>query len=127
VEQNSADEAKNSEIQRVVMDYLAGKVNSSRDFETKTGISHAMYGRYIEMKSIMTLDKMEQIFSSFPELKVSVGKHLGIITEEKHTPATKSDEAGVIDVLERTVGILRDENMKLLNIVELALKRGGAD
>jgi hypothetical protein len=76
VEQTPAEGSKQSEIQRIVMDYLGGMVDSSRDFEEKTGISHAMFGRYKDMKTAMPLDKMEHIFSKFPGLQELVVRHL---------------------------------------------------
>lgn len=51
----------------------------------------------------------------------------GDMWNEKHTAATNSDEAAVKQEMERTITILREENMRLLGIVELAIKRGGSD
>lgn len=128
------EEDKHSEIQRKVMDYLAGQVKSTRDFEDKTGISHAMYGRYKDMKSSMTLDKLEKIFSNFPEVKLIVADYLGVFTEEiqeKGTAATKDNDAAVyrdrlVDFMYETITKLRADNSQLLNIIELAL-RGGSN
>lgn len=75
------------------MDYLGGIVNSSREFEEKTGISHAMFGRYNEMTSFMSLDKLEQICSKFPDLKVRIAGYLFGDKDGKHTAAT--NEAAV--------------------------------
>jgi transcriptional regulator with XRE-family HTH domain len=85
VEDIGPDEGKTSKIQRLVMDYLEGVIGSSREFEEKTGISHALYHRYKEMKSIMTLAKLEHIFSIYPILGVQVGDYLRGNTDKKLT------------------------------------------
>lgn len=127
MEQNETSVEKESLIQSVVMTYLEGIIKSSRDFEEKTGISHAMFGRYKDKKSFMSVDKLEHIFSKFPDLKMIVIQKLISENDEKHTAATNINGAAVKEALETTISILREENMKLLNIVELSMKRGGSN
>jgi hypothetical protein len=85
------------------------------------------------------LNLVEEFLAVFPEVDaywLITGKELRRNTEEsakKLTAATNNEDAAVnggmtsSDYLYETVQILRAENMKLLNIVELALKRGGSN
>lgn len=51
----------------------------------------------------------------------------GEMYEKNIQPQQNGSDAAVKATMEKTINILREENMKLLNIVELALKRGGSN
>jgi hypothetical protein len=117
VKRSDPKPAKKSEIQRIVMDYIGGKVDSTRDFEDQTGISHAMKARYDEQRSMMSLDKLEHIFSIYPELKIDIAKYLSGNTDKNITQEQKKAGSSDNDVLLRNAlsAILKKDN----RIIEL--------
>lgn len=71
------------------------------------------------------IDLVEYFLAQFPDVNpgwLVTGTGLSRNTEEKGTLAKDMRQ-----VLENTINILRNENTRLLNIVELAMKRGGTD
>lgn len=119
MEPTPTEEIKNSEIQRFVMDRIAERVKSSRDFQDQTGISHAMYGRYLEQNSMMSLDKLEKIFSTWPDLRGSLISYLRGTTDEKPTPDGKNMD---IEKLQEAV-IEKDAVIRFLDNEKTKIQR----
>lgn len=67
-----------SPLQKFVCNLLAELVDSNKEFEEKTGITHNMLSNYQSMYNYMGIDKLEKIFSAFPEIQTKVSKFLGV-------------------------------------------------
>lgn len=121
-------------ISKQIIELIASKLESTgsgRSVAKKTKLSNTSIGNYVAGAS-MKLDTMEKILEAFPELRAPIAEILLGEPIKKGTEATNSDEAPVDQEklkaqMEESIQYLRAENTKLLNIVELALKRGGTD
>jgi transcriptional regulator with XRE-family HTH domain len=65
-----------SPLQKFVVSLLLDLVDSNKEFEEKTGITHNMLSNYQHMYNYMGIDKLERIFTVFPEIKTKVALFL---------------------------------------------------
>jgi hypothetical protein len=114
-------------IQDMILAYREEKELSYRDFLEPELRHTSLNNIQTADDKFIQLDTLDKILNKHPELGERIAKYLYGVFVKNITPATKTAEPGVKEALENTIKILREENSKLLNIVELALKRGGTD
>jgi transcriptional regulator with XRE-family HTH domain len=80
----------NQRVTGIILDYVSTQKLSDRAFAAKVGVAHNMLGKFRE-GSAMTLDTLEKIIDTYPELRVPISE----VFYRKPTAATKRDEATV--------------------------------
>lgn len=102
-----------SPLQKFVCSLLAELVDSNKEFEEKTGITHNMLSNYQAMYNYMGIDKLEKIFSAFPEIQTKVAQFLSsdkIGASNDIMKMFEKLEKSYVDVQELWKILIKDKN-----------------
>lgn len=81
-----------SQLQRLLVDYLKGIGVSQRKFADETGVSETTFGTYNRMTSAMGVDLLDKILTTYPGARAELIKYLGGNTEKNNTSVDKAND-----------------------------------
>lgn len=103
-----------SPLQKFVCSLLIELVDSNKEFEEKTGITHNMLSNYQSMYNYMGIDKLEKIFSAFPEIQSKVAQFLSdnksTVYDENMVQMFEKLEKSYVDNKELSKALIKDKD-----------------